>query len=432
MLGCVVQYRSVDVDWTVQSQRRRMTILIEIFRAGRHVAASGKAVEFTEADIAAIARNYRPGLHEAPIVLGHPKDNAPAYGWADRLRARGARLQAEVAQVEPSFAEGVRAGRYKKVSASFYDKDSPANPTPGQYYLRHIGFLGAQPPAVKGLAPVQFSEGDVPERGCITIEFAEVSVSTEAEAAAANAADQIVKDASAKVADSVTTVVLGLIVGRVLKDVTAAFPELDQEKAKTTITESVTAALASPPEGQTEGTALQAAIAAALTGAVTETPIQEAITSTTPATADASGGVLNNAEAALTTRERELRRREQELEATQRRIRRTEHETFLSGQAKLGKRLPFQRAAAIDLLEQVSTGNVISFGESGSTTVDQVRKLIEALPVVVDFAERSGGEITSDDPSVIARSAQAYQSEQAKLGNHVSTSEAVRHVKGMR
>ena len=68
----------------------------------------------------------------------------------------------------------VRAGRFKKVSASFYTPDSPHNPVPGVYYLRHVGFLGAQPPAVKGLAPVpvNFAEGDT-EEGCVSFDFAE-------------------------------------------------------------------------------------------------------------------------------------------------------------------------------------------------------------------------------------------------------------------
>ena len=52
----------------------------------------------------------------------------------------------------PQFTDWVAAGRYKKRSASFYTADHPSNPTPGKPYLRHVGFLGAQPPAVKGLA----------------------------------------------------------------------------------------------------------------------------------------------------------------------------------------------------------------------------------------------------------------------------------------
>ncbi|WP_345195520.1 hypothetical protein, partial [Kistimonas scapharcae] len=67
-------------------------------------------------------------------------------------------LQAEPQQVDTDFETLVKEGRYKKVSASFYTPESPSNPVPGVYYLRHVGFLGAQPPALKGLKPVSFNE----------------------------------------------------------------------------------------------------------------------------------------------------------------------------------------------------------------------------------------------------------------------------------
>lgn len=132
---------------------------IQIFRPGRHVAMSGDVLDFTEADLAACAAAYDPAKHEAPIVVGHPKLDAPAYGWAKSLAFAGA-LEAEPHQVEPAFGEMVAAGRFKKVSASFFSPTSPQNPVPGVWYLRHIGFLGAQPPAVKGLRTPEFAEGE--------------------------------------------------------------------------------------------------------------------------------------------------------------------------------------------------------------------------------------------------------------------------------
>lgn len=132
---------------------------IQIFRPGRHVAMSGDVLEFTEADLTACAAAYDPAKHEAPIVVGHPRLDAPAYGWAKSLAFAGA-LEAEPHQVEPAFGEMVAAGRFKKVSASFFSPTSPQNPVPGVWYLRHIGFLGAQPPAVKGLRAPEFAEGE--------------------------------------------------------------------------------------------------------------------------------------------------------------------------------------------------------------------------------------------------------------------------------
>lgn len=67
-------------------------------------------------------------------------------------------LAASPKELDPAFFELVRAGRFKTVSASFYLPNSPNNPKPGHLYLRHVGFLGAAAPAVKGLKPVEFSE----------------------------------------------------------------------------------------------------------------------------------------------------------------------------------------------------------------------------------------------------------------------------------
>ncbi|EGL3794505.1 peptidase [Salmonella enterica] len=149
--------------------------LIHIFRAGTHTDMQGRRISFSDADLSDIARNYNPALHEAPVVVGHPKTDAPAYGWVSGIKKDHDGLKAEPRDIEPQFAEMVKQRRYSKVSASFYCPDSPGNPTPGRYYLRHVGFLGAQPPAIKGLKPVSFAED---EEG--VAEFADWSLQTTA------------------------------------------------------------------------------------------------------------------------------------------------------------------------------------------------------------------------------------------------------------
>jgi len=138
---------------------------IDIFRAGDY----GEKGSFTEADLDRVAASYSPAEHEAPVVIGHPDKNLPAYGWVDSVRRVGATLQAKFAQVAPEFAEMVEAGRFKQRSASFY-KDA-AGKISG---LRHVGFLGAQPPEVKGLRPIQFSEQESTE-----VDFEEASMAAE-------------------------------------------------------------------------------------------------------------------------------------------------------------------------------------------------------------------------------------------------------------
>lgn len=141
--------------------------LIHIFRAGTHTTMDGEKITFTVDDLAASAAAYDPTLHETPLVVGHPQLDAPAYGWIQGMKLSGADLFAVAHQVDPAFAGLVNAGRYKKRSVKWYRPDDAANPKPGVWYPRHIGFLGAQPPAVKGLKNVQFAD----ENG--GVEFAE-------------------------------------------------------------------------------------------------------------------------------------------------------------------------------------------------------------------------------------------------------------------
>lgn len=134
---------------------------IEIFRPGVLIDDAGVERTFTADDIRAMAEGYDPALREAPLCVGHPESNLPAYGWVQRLAVNDAgRLVMDPHQVEPQFAEMVGTGRFKKRSAAFYPPQHPSNPKPGTWYLRHVAFLGAQPPAVSGLKDIQFSESE--------------------------------------------------------------------------------------------------------------------------------------------------------------------------------------------------------------------------------------------------------------------------------
>jgi hypothetical protein len=130
---------------------------IEIMRPGRFRATSGQDFAFTEDGLRLTAASYDAVKAPAPIVIGHPAMDAPAYGWVKGLDFADGTLGAYVGDLAPSFAEAVRERRYTKVSASFFPPDGAANPRPGLYYLRHVGFLGATPPAVPGLKPVNFA-----------------------------------------------------------------------------------------------------------------------------------------------------------------------------------------------------------------------------------------------------------------------------------
>lgn len=132
---------------------------IHVLRHGRH---GGR--QWSPATLREIADAYDAELHEAPIVVGHPATNDPAYGWIGSLRVDADGLHAVPSEIDPELAEMVAGGKFRKVSVALYGPDSPRNPTPGKWHLRHVGFLGAAPPVVKGLKPVELGEvadGDV-------------------------------------------------------------------------------------------------------------------------------------------------------------------------------------------------------------------------------------------------------------------------------
>lgn len=132
---------------------------IEIFKAGTHRDDAGNTHTFGPAQLQEMAATYNSALREAPLTVGHPKDNLPAYGWVQRVFINEAgNLAVDPHQVDPAFAEMVKAGRFKKRSASFYPPGAPHNPTPGKWYLRHVAFLGAQPPAVAGLKDIAYAD----------------------------------------------------------------------------------------------------------------------------------------------------------------------------------------------------------------------------------------------------------------------------------
>ena len=126
---------------------------IEIFRSGTHVDSAGKSESYDAEKLDHIAELYNRKVgesssFEAPVVKGHPVSDAPAYGWVERLARRGDKLVAKIKDMSEEIIEQTGKGMFKKVSMSIYP----------DYMLRHVGLLGAVPPAVKGLRNISFSD----------------------------------------------------------------------------------------------------------------------------------------------------------------------------------------------------------------------------------------------------------------------------------
>lgn len=121
--------------------------------------ASPADITITADDIAALAAAYDPAHYRAPVVIGHPETDSPAWGWVLGAEALDEGLWLSI-ELAPELADLVEDRRYGAVSLAMWPPQAAGNPTPGAWSIKHLGFLGAVPPAVKGLQRVQMAAGD--------------------------------------------------------------------------------------------------------------------------------------------------------------------------------------------------------------------------------------------------------------------------------
>lgn len=361
---------------------------LHIFRSGRHTATDGQSYEFSEADLTAIAAAYDPAKHEAPLVVGHPKHDDPAYGWVASLSAGAAGLQAEPDQVEPAFAEMVAAGRFKKISASLYPPKHPSNPVPEGWYLRHVGFLGAQPPAVKGLKSAAFAEADG------AIEFMEHWQQRSVQSLFRRLREWLIESSGVEKAD------------QVLPDYEITGLDVPSEPAPV----PTSYAEGSDPAQTTEGDEMSAEDKARL-------------------------AALEAEHAALQTQAASFAEREARIAAAERAARVNEIAEFVGGLVTGGKVLPKDQAGLVAFMAGPNEAGVIEFGEGESKKSqapnEWLRAFLVGLPKQVEFSELSagkGGTPNLADPKEIAKRATEFQETESKAGRTISISEAVEHV----
>lgn len=362
---------------------------IEIFKIGKHTATNGQTLPFDETMLAAAVKGYDPKLHEAPVVVGHPKDNHPAFGWIDHLELKDGVVLAHPKQVDADFAELVEQGKYKKRSASWYLPDSPNNPKPGTLYLRHVGFLGAMPPAIKGLKDVQFSEQ---EQG--VVEFGDVSpwIFSNFAAILRKWREKIIAKDGIEEADN-------MIPSYQIDDFAAEAERLRFERDKQT-----QAAIPNFTEPQDK----------------TMTPEQIAALQAENAALKAKEVNFSESEKAIKQREAALAKREIGLQ--------------VDDLIKQGKVLPAQKVGLVEFMASLDGSTLtVEFGEG-----EQAKKLsprqfmtdfLAKMPKLVDFAEHSkpdgkqdAGDLTAEE---LAKKASVYHAKQKAAGHEISFSEAM-------
>jgi hypothetical protein len=353
---------------------------VEILKTGTFQDSAGNPHTFTGPDLDAIAAAYDPARHEAPVTIGHPKDNAPAYGWVKALKRVGETLVAEFKDLVPEFVAMVNQGLFKKRSVSLFPDRS----------LRHVGFLGAAPPAVKGLADCAFADPD-----SVTLETdVEAAFSEEPPAAAAEVTHRDFSDYRIPVVGRVLTSLREWMIEKFgVEDADKIVSNYDLDELKQWI-----------PESPAPSAAPVSSMAAP---AVAEIP----------------------ADAALTAQNRKLQA-DLDKERTDRR--RAEAASFCDGLAREARLLPAQRAVVLDLMEVLHGAGEFEFSEGGkASSGEKFKAFLQALPRQVEFVElarRGEGGADLTDPKAIAAAAIEFQDSEAKAGRTISVTAAVGHV----
>lgn len=137
---------------TIPAPAKGLSGWVEVFKAGAHTDSKGRQITFSQADVDRMIVNHQLGA--APAVIGHPKDTAPAYAQVEEYKREGDSLFAKFTKINPAFEAGVESGAYFNRSVSVHKDDKHG------WRVRHIGWLGAVPPAIDGLQPVEFSADD--------------------------------------------------------------------------------------------------------------------------------------------------------------------------------------------------------------------------------------------------------------------------------
>lgn len=384
----------------------------EIFRPGKHTASNGTTLEFSEDMLRAAVEGYDPELHEAPIVIGHPKDNHPAYGWVKGLSfAEDGTVLANPGEVDAEFSELVEAGRYKKRSASWYLPDAPNNPKPGTLYLRHVGFLGAQPPAIKGLKDVSFAGT---EDG--VIEFEDTAAMTarwgfdSLARIARNLREWLIGEKGPEEADKV-------VPNWLITDIEGAARRPESPPAAVPLFSE---------EDPMKIEELQAQVAALAQQNATLTAERDQFKTQ-------AAQVANFAE-----QDAALKLREASIAASEARIARAEIEQRVDAIVKSGRLLPVHRKSTVDFAMGLAAGEAtIDFGEGDKAKKVTQREAyllqLESAPQVVSFGEISApdgstGGGGSKTPQQIAEAARELVNEAQAKGKTLSFTEAVQQV----
>lgn len=339
---------------------------IEILKPGTYWDANGNKVDVTAADLAELAAAYDPDLLDAPAVVGHPKQNHPAYGWMRNLRVGKAEdgepvLLCDHVDADPEFAQLVKDKRLKHRSLAYFGRASKGNPKPGTLYPKHLGWLGAKAPAVRGLKEVALSADD----DAIVIELSSSpSWSWRLQWALRNIADAFRRQREAAIAQGGAEAGDALMPAYIIDDINSVAQQIDADLAAEA--DAASPHFASP---DTQGGQMA-----------------------TPEEIAAREAALAQREATLAAREKSIGEQEVALAAAETQARRKDDADFVAGLIAEGRLRPTEKddvLAELAALDDVDTTIELSGPEDGQkvklTPRDAMRRRLSASPKLVEL-----------------------------------------------
>jgi hypothetical protein len=375
--------------------KNTMTGWDKVFTTGSHTDSNGNKKVWTTADLDKIVDSLNPTYHEPPVVIGHPSDNAPAFGWVAAAKRLGSDLYLQYKDIAPEFKEWRLKGLFKKKSISVYPDGS----------LRHIGYLGGMPPAIKGLPDYAFSDAG---RGqAVTYEFGDYN--------------------DMQIARTLRRLKNWLINKFGQEEADKALDEWDVQN----ITEE-----AARPDQPDDAEPIAAYNEPEEVQSMKPEDVEKVVAEKVTAAIKEFGEGMNKTVTALQATITELNK---SFAAGREESQRREFREFLSAPDMVRRVADGSREATINQMVTLAAAEPVSFGEGDAKTtkpaLDIYKDQLKALPEVVQFGEHATKDkvgnietVNGMDAKAISDKAMEFRESETKAGRTITIADAVTHV----
>lgn len=382
---------------------------VRLFYTGEHQAKNGTVQKWTTADLDQMVANH--SRWAAPAVIGHQPSDGPRYATVKDLKREGENLFGRFHRINGTFRELVTSGQLPDLSiAAVRDADIGC-------YLKHVAFLGCEPPALEGLEPMSQFSG---HQAAQAFEFAMGGESEEFDDCQAEIdlagcvlsmleifsrmRDQLIAD---KGVDGADKVIGSWNLDWMRQQATGAQERFKQEReaywAKKYASDEPGAANFSKHQGQQEG---------------------QTVTTQEQLAAEKQRADAAQAELA------EFKRAQTNAAVT----------AAVAGWVSQGKVLPHQKAGMAEFCmalhaqpQEFSFSKADGQGQEKKTPAAFFSAFMDSVKPQVELGKRlpqdgGKGQIDPNDANAIREAALEYQKEQSEKGKEVSISMAVQHI----